>query len=169
LAEVIASLLKERLHLPWKVLCRHFCIAKGTCLRILHVRSTWQSSIFIGFPMPWTRIRRPKESLHHREFFRYYKAFVQLVSRLSSLERNRSSFWTIPVIRYVCRHEMKCQTKSVKNWSRKLSNFTSLSVNRIHSFVDVPKGSTYNSTLFWDTVVPIGISWPGDSRRNLYQ
>jgi hypothetical protein len=36
IAEAISSILKERLYLSFKVLCRHFCIVKGTCLRILH-------------------------------------------------------------------------------------------------------------------------------------
>jgi hypothetical protein len=36
LNEAISSVLKERPYLSSKVLCRHFRIAKGTCLRILH-------------------------------------------------------------------------------------------------------------------------------------
>jgi hypothetical protein len=36
LAEAISSLLKERPCLSCKVLCQHFRIAKGTCLRLLH-------------------------------------------------------------------------------------------------------------------------------------
>jgi hypothetical protein len=36
LAEAISSMSKERPYLSCKVLCRHFRIAKGTCLRILH-------------------------------------------------------------------------------------------------------------------------------------
>jgi hypothetical protein len=86
----------------------------------------WKGSIFVGFPMPWTRIRRPKESFYHLEFFRYYKPFILLVSRVSSLEMNHDSFCTIPVIRYGHHHPMKRQKWSVKNWHIKVSNFTSL-------------------------------------------
>jgi hypothetical protein len=35
LAEAIPSMSKESPYLPCKVLCRHFRIAKGTCLRIV--------------------------------------------------------------------------------------------------------------------------------------
>jgi transposase len=36
LVEAISSMLKERPDLSCNVLCPHFCITKGTCLRILH-------------------------------------------------------------------------------------------------------------------------------------
>jgi transposase-like protein len=36
LVETISSMLKERPSLSYKILCRHFRIAMGTCLRILH-------------------------------------------------------------------------------------------------------------------------------------
>jgi hypothetical protein len=70
-AEAISFMEKERPCLSCKVLDRHFRIAKGTCLRILHDALGVKSSILVGFPMSWTRISRPKESLCHMEFFRY--------------------------------------------------------------------------------------------------
>jgi transposase len=54
LAEAISSMLKERPSLFCKVLCPHLRIAKATCLRILPDTLGMKSSIFIGFPMPWT-------------------------------------------------------------------------------------------------------------------
>jgi hypothetical protein len=45
---------------------------------------------------------------------RYYRVFVPLVSRVSSLDMNHGSFCTISVIRYGRRHEMKYQKESVK-------------------------------------------------------
>jgi hypothetical protein len=78
-----------------------------------------KSSIFVEFPMPWTRIRRPEESLDHMGFFRDYRAFVLLVSRMSSREMNHVFFCTIPVIRYGRRHEMKYQKESVKKPTQK--------------------------------------------------
>jgi hypothetical protein len=126
LAEAISSVLKERSCFSCKVLCRHFRIVKGTCSQILYDTLGLKSSIFVGFPMPWTRIRRPKESLYHMEFFRYYRVFVLLVSRVWLLEISRGSFHSIPVIRYGRCHEMKCQNESVKKWHRKVSNFTFL-------------------------------------------
>jgi hypothetical protein len=85
LAEAISSVLKERPYLSRKVLCQHFHIAKGTYLRILRDRLGMKKTIFVGFPMPWTRIRRPKELLYYMTFFRYSRAFILLVSRVSSL------------------------------------------------------------------------------------
>jgi hypothetical protein len=82
-AEAISLVLKERLCLSCTVLCRHFRIAKGTCLRILHNRLGMKDSISVGFPMPWTRIRRPKELRYYMEFFQYYRVFVLRVSRVS--------------------------------------------------------------------------------------
>jgi hypothetical protein len=110
--QAVSSLLKERARLSCKVFCQHFRIANGTCLRILH---NTLGPIFAGFFMSWTRIRRPKESLYHMKFFRHYRAFILLVSRMSSLEMNHGSFCTIPVIRYRRHHEMTCQKGSVKN------------------------------------------------------
>jgi hypothetical protein len=119
LAEVISSTLKKRPYLSCQALCGHFRTAKGVCLRILYETLDMKNFIFVGFPMPWTRIRRPKQSLSRMEFFWYYRALVLLVSRVSSLEMNHSSFCTIPVIRYGCRHEMKCQKESVKKLTSK--------------------------------------------------
>jgi hypothetical protein len=79
--------------LQWTLACKFFMIC-----------SAWKSSIFVGSPMLWTRIRRPKEWLYHMQFFRYYRAFVLLVSIVSSLEMNHGYFCTIPVIRYGCPH-----------------------------------------------------------------
>jgi hypothetical protein len=56
----ISLMLKERSYLPCKILCRHICIAKETCLRSIHDTLGMKSFIFVGFPMLWTRIRRPK-------------------------------------------------------------------------------------------------------------
>jgi hypothetical protein len=58
-AEAISSMLKERLDLSCEFLYRYFRIAKGTCLRILHATLGMKNSIYVGFPMPWTRISRP--------------------------------------------------------------------------------------------------------------
>jgi hypothetical protein len=66
---------------------------------------------------------------------------------------NHGSFCIIPVIRYGCRYEMKCQKESVKsNTEKRLISFL-WSDNGIHSLVDVPKGSAYNSAFFYDPVV----------------
>jgi hypothetical protein len=62
--------------------------------------SIWKSSIFIEFLMPWTWIRRPKDLFSQMKFVRYYKTFVFLVSKISSLRMNQSSFGIIYVIRY---------------------------------------------------------------------
>jgi hypothetical protein len=113
LAETFSFMLKEGPCLSCKVPCRHSRSAKGTCLRILHDTLGMKHSIFVGFPMPWTRIGRPKESLCHMELFRYYRALFLLVSRVSSLEMNYASFCVMPVIRYGPHHEMKCQKESV--------------------------------------------------------
>jgi hypothetical protein len=61
LTETISSMLKERPDLSCDVLCRHFRIAKGTDLRILHDTLGMKSSILVGFRMPWARIGWPKE------------------------------------------------------------------------------------------------------------
>jgi hypothetical protein len=53
LTEAVSFVVNERPYLSCKVLCRHFRIAKGVCLRILHHTLGMKSSIFIGFPMPW--------------------------------------------------------------------------------------------------------------------
>jgi hypothetical protein len=126
LAEGISFILKERSHFSCKILCQHFRIAKGSCLRIIYDTLGMKSAIFVGFPIPWTGIRRPKESFYSTEFFLYDRALVVLVSRVSSLEVNHGSFCTIPAIRYERRHEMKCQQESVKKHHRKVFNFTSL-------------------------------------------
>jgi hypothetical protein len=66
----ISSMLKKKPYLSCKVLCQHFRIAKGTCVRVLHNWLGMKSSVFIGLSMPSTRVRRPKGSLYHMEFFR---------------------------------------------------------------------------------------------------
>jgi hypothetical protein len=153
-AEAISSMLKERLDLSCKFRSRHFRIAKGTCLRILHDTLGMKSAIFVGFPMTWTRISRPKESLYSMEFLRYYRAFVLLVSIMSSLEMNHDSFCIIPVIRCECRHEMRYQKKSVKIDTEKCLISFPWPVSGTHSLAGVPKVSTYNSIFFRDTFVP---------------
>jgi transposase len=115
LVEAISSLLKERPHLSCKVLCQHFRIAKRTCFRILHDTLGVKNPISVGFPLSWTQIRRPKESLYHMEFFRNYRAFILLVSRVPSLAMNQGSFCIISVIRYGGHDEMKCQKSRSKN------------------------------------------------------
>jgi hypothetical protein len=119
LTETISLMLKEKSYLSCKVLCRHFGIAKGTYLQTFHDRLGMKSFILVGFPMPWTRIRWPNESLYQMEFFRYYKSFALLVSRVSSLGMNHRCFDTIPVIRHSRRHEMKCQKESVNKLTQK--------------------------------------------------
>jgi hypothetical protein len=116
-------MLKERPCLSCKVLCRHFPLQREFACEFFIRRSAWKSSIFVGFPMSWTRIRRPRESLYYLEFFRYYRTFVLLVSRMSSLEMNHGSFCTIPVIRDGRRHDMKCQKKSVKKLAQNSVSF----------------------------------------------
>jgi hypothetical protein len=96
LAEAISSMLKEKPYLSYKSLCWQFGIVKRTCLQVLYGALSMKNSIFIGFPMPWTRIRRPKESLYHIESFRYDRTFVLLVSKLSSLEMNHGFFLCCP-------------------------------------------------------------------------
>jgi hypothetical protein len=58
-------MLKEKLHLSYKALCRNFLIANGTCLRILHNTLGMKSSIFVGFPMPWTSDKADRVVLSH--------------------------------------------------------------------------------------------------------
>jgi hypothetical protein len=43
--------------------------------------------------------------------------------------------------------------KTNKNWHGKVLNVDYLSVNRIHSLFDMPKGITYNSTFFCDVIL----------------
>jgi hypothetical protein len=126
----------------------------GTCLLILHDTLGMKSSIFVGLPMPWTRIKRPKELLYHMEFFRYYRAFVALVSKASSLEMNYGSLCILPVIRHGCRHEVNSQEQPVKGHTENQVISLLWSVNGTRSLVDVPKISTYNSAFFCDTVIP---------------
>jgi hypothetical protein len=76
------------------------------------------SSLRSPCPGHQSRIRRPKKPPYHMEFFRYCTAFVLLVSRVSSLEMNHGLFWTIPVIRYGRRHEIKYQKEPVKKLIR---------------------------------------------------
>jgi hypothetical protein len=114
LADAVSSMLKEGPYLPCKVLCRRFHTAKGIYLRVFIDMLGIKSSIFFGFPMTWTRIRRPKDPIYHMEFFRYHRAFVLLVSRVSSREINHGSLYAILMIRYGRRHEMHCQKESIK-------------------------------------------------------
>jgi hypothetical protein len=122
LAEVISSTLKKRPYFSCHVLRWYFRIAKGDCLRILHDTLGMKSSVSVGFSIPWTRIRTPKESLYHMEFFRYYKAFVRLVSRVLALEMNHDSlctFYIIPRDSIWRRHEINCQKESVREITQK--------------------------------------------------
>jgi hypothetical protein len=59
-AEAISAMRKERLYLSCKVLCRHFRIAKGTCLRILR-DSTLHNGRHLARKSlkEWTRLSAP--------------------------------------------------------------------------------------------------------------
>jgi hypothetical protein len=118
LAEAICFMLKERPCLSCRVLCRHFRIAKGTYLRILHDTLGMKKFQLCWVSHALDTNQKADWSLYHREFFRYYRAFVLLVSR-GSLEMNHGFFCIIPVIRYGNRHEMKSQRESLKKLTQK--------------------------------------------------
>jgi hypothetical protein len=49
---------------------------------------------------------------------------------------------------------MRFPKESSKNGHGKASNFGFLSVKGMHSLLDVPKATTYNTTFFWNVVIP---------------
>jgi hypothetical protein len=64
-AEAISFILKERPCLSCRVLCRHFRIAKGTCLRILQDMLGMKSFIFVGFHTLGTYQKTERVTLSH--------------------------------------------------------------------------------------------------------
>jgi hypothetical protein len=66
---------------------------------------------------------------------------------------DQGSFSTIPVIWVSSRDEVP-ERVSQKINAGKCLILLLWSVNGIHSLVDVPKGNTYNSAFFCDTIVP---------------
>jgi hypothetical protein len=95
LAEAISSLLKERPYLSCEVLFGHFRIAKGTCLRILHDTLGMKKFQLRWVPHAMDTNQKTKRVTLSYGILRYYRVFVLVVSRRSSLEIAHGSFCTI--------------------------------------------------------------------------
>jgi hypothetical protein len=118
LAKTISSMLKERPWISRKGLYWHFRAAKGTCLRILHDMLGMKKFHLYWVPHALDTNQKAERATLSHAILRNYRAFVLLVSRMSSLEMNYGSFCTTRVIRNG-RHEMKCQKESVKKFTQK--------------------------------------------------
>jgi AraC-like DNA-binding protein len=118
-AEAIPSMLKERPWLSCKALCRHFRIAKRTCLWIFYDMLGMKR-----FHLCWVACALDMNQKTERVTLSY--------GILSELQRIRStgfqsvitgdeswSFSTIPVIWYGCRHERKRQKEPVAKLTQK--------------------------------------------------
>jgi transposase len=155
LAGAIRSMLEERPFSSCKSLCRHFRVAKTTCLRILHndlgltkLHLRWvphtlnadQKNERMSLSSQLLAILQQEQQIEFERvltgdeswFFLYYPPdSAWAVSRDALPERVKQTIDT-----------EKCLISVF--WS----------VNAIHSLVDVPKGMKYNTTFFYDTVMP---------------
>jgi transposase len=155
LGEAIRSVLEERPFTSCKVLCRHFRVGKATCLRILHdtlglkkfhlrwvphALSSNQKSERVSCPRLLLAAVEQNEATRFQDvitgdeswFFLYYP---------------RDSMWA------PSRDDLPDRIKQKIDTEKCLISVL-WSVRGIHSLVDVPKGTTYNTDFFCNVIMP---------------
>jgi transposase len=155
LAEAIASMLKERPFLSCKVLCRHFRIAKGSCLRILHDNLGMKKLNLRWVPHSLDANQKGERvALSHellavleRDRRNQFRNVVTGDESWFFLYYSHDSIWTQSRDEVPERISQKIDTE-------KCLLSVLWSVSGIHSLTDVPKGSTYNSAFLCDIVIP---------------
>jgi histone-lysine N-methyltransferase SETMAR len=154
-AEAIASMLKERPFLSCKVLCRDFRIAKASCLRILHD----------DLRMKKFKLRWVPHTLDANQKDKRMTLSHELLAVLESDRRNHfrnvitgNESW---FFLYYSHESIWVQSRDEvpERITQKIDAEKCLlsvlwSVTGIHSPIDVPKGTTYNSAFLCDVVVP---------------
>jgi hypothetical protein len=161
LAEAISSMLKEGPYFSCRILCRLFRIAKGTCLRILHGKLGMKK--FHLCCVPWVlNAMDPNQKAERVTLSHGILSVLQSIRStgfqsiitgdescffLYFLYYPRDSIWASS------RSEVPVRVNQKNNTEKCLISFL-WSVNGIQSLVDALKGSTYDSALFCDTVVP---------------
>jgi hypothetical protein len=148
-------MLKERPYLSCKVLCRHFRIATGACLRILHdwLGMTKDHLRWVSTVMD-TNQKAERVSLPHGIL-----SVLQSV-RFTGFQRVISGDESCFFLYYLCgsiwasSRDKVPERFSQRNNTEKCLISLLWSVNGIHSLVNVLKASTYSSAFFCDTVVP---------------
>jgi hypothetical protein len=155
LAAAVRSMLTEKPFTSCMVLCRHFRIAKTTCLRILHDE--------LGLPKFHLRwVPHELSSNQKSECVTYSSLLLEVLE-----EAHRTGFERIITgdelwffLSYPhdsawapSRDELP-ERVSQKIDTEKCLISVFWSVNGIHTLFDVPKGSTYNTAFFSDQVVP---------------
>jgi hypothetical protein len=155
LAEAIRSMLAEKPFDSCRTLCRHFRIAKTTCLRILRDELMLQK-----FHLRW--VSHVLSSNQKSERVTYSSLLLEVLeeAQRTGFERiitgdeswfflsyPHNSAWT------TSRDELPEKVSQKIDIEKCLISIFS-SVNGIHTLLDVPKWSTYNTAFFYNQVVP---------------
>jgi transposase len=155
LAEAIRSMLTERPFSSCKMLSRHFGIAKATGLRILHDQLGLKK-----FHLRWVphSLSPPQKAERVSTSALLLPALEE--AQLTDFDRlitgNESGFY----LSYPHQSALAVSRDQLpENVSQKIDTekcLTSVvwSINGIHSLVDVPKGTTYDTAFLCDIVVP---------------
>jgi transposase len=155
LGQAIRSMLVERPFTSCKVLCRHFRVAKGTCLRILHDELGLKKLHLRWVPHTLDQAGKNERVTYSRALLEQLTEaqqddFQHVVTGDESwffLFYPRESAWV------ESRFDLPERTKAKFDTEKCLISIL-WSINGIHSLLDVPKGTTYNTAFFCEQVLP---------------
>jgi hypothetical protein len=155
LAQAVRSMLDEKSFTSCRVLCRHFRIAKTTCLRILHDELGLQQ-----FHLRWVPHALSPNQKSERVTYSNLLLEVLEEAQRTGFERvitgDESSFFLSDPHNsaWATSRDELPERVSPKIGIEKGVISVFWSANGSHSLFDVPKGSTYNTAFFCDQVIP---------------
>jgi hypothetical protein len=163
-------MLRERPYFSCKVLCPHFSIAQGTCLRSLH--ETFGMKKFHLRWVPYALVMNRKAE--RVTFAHGIVSALQSIhsAGLQSLVTGYESWFFLDCLCdsiWASSRDETPKRASQKSDTEKCLISLLWSANGIYSLFNVLKGSTHNSTLFCDIVVPKIQHLRNSSERYLVQ